>query len=150
MTEPARPHKKHSTLGAPDATISRARELRKEMTLPEVLLWQQLKQRPGGFQFRKQHPLGPYVLDFVCLRARLAIEVDGEAHNRGDQPQRDEVRDAFVLNEGFKTVRIPATDVLKNMASVITFIVDQCRSRALPNPPRNGEVARRSCDGGVG
>ncbi|MBA4748182.1 MAG: DUF559 domain-containing protein [Sphingopyxis sp.] len=107
------------------------------MTLPEVLLWQQLKQQPGNYQFRKQHPLGPYVLDFACIRARLAIEVDGEAHSRGDQPQRDEIRDAYVQNEGFKTIRIPATEVLRNMESVVTFIVDQCRQRALPNPPRN-------------
>ena len=142
--------KKHSTLGAPDATIRRARKQRKDMSLPEVLLWQQLKLRPGGYQFRKQHPLGPYVLDFACIRARLAIEVDGEAHSRGDRPQRDEVRDAFVLKQGFKTIRAPATEVLKNMASVVIYIVEQCRERALPNPPRNGEVAARRADGGGG
>jgi very-short-patch-repair endonuclease len=115
VTEPARPRKKHTSLGAPDATIRLARALRKEMTLPEVLLWQQLKQQPGGYRFRKQHPLGPYVLDFACIRARLAIEVDGEAHNRGDQPERDAARDAFVLGAGFKTVRIPATEVRQRM-----------------------------------
>ncbi len=120
------------------------------MSLPEVLLWVQLKANLGGYQFRKQHPLDPYVLDFVCIRARLAIEVDGEAHNRGDRPQRDEVRDAHVLKQGFKTIRVPAVDVLKNMEGVVTFIVQVCRERALPNPPRNGEVAARRADGGAG
>jgi hypothetical protein len=49
------------------------------MTLPEVVLWQCLRQRPEGLKFRRQHPTGPYVLDFFCSDARLAIEVDGEA-----------------------------------------------------------------------
>jgi len=148
MTEPRR--KKHSTLGASGRTIGFARKLRKEMSLPEVLLWMQLKIQPGGYQFRKQHPLDPYVLDFACIRARLAIEIDGEAHNRGDRFERDAVRDAFVLSCGFKTIRIPAVEVLKNMEGAVIFIVEACRERAFPNPPRNGEVARRRRDGGVG
>ncbi|NJS14246.1 MAG: DUF559 domain-containing protein [Sphingopyxis sp.] len=120
------------------------------MTLPEVLLWQQLKKRPGGYQFRKQHPVGSYVLDFACIRARLAIEVDGEAHNRGDRPERDAARDAFVLTQGFITIRIPVAEVLNDLVGVVQFITEQCRQRAHPNPPRNGEVARRSRDGGPG
>jgi very-short-patch-repair endonuclease len=127
--------KKHSTLGAPDRTIHFARTLRKKMSLPEVLLWVQLKEHPGGYQFRKQHPLGHYVLDFACIRARLAIEVDGESHNRGHRPDHDTIRDAFVITQGFRTIRIPAVDVLKNMEDVVTFIVEACQERALPNPP---------------
>jgi very-short-patch-repair endonuclease len=148
MAKPRR--KKHTTLGTPERTIRFARKLRKEMSLPEVLLWVRLKAHPGGYQFRKQHPLDPYILDFACIRARLAIEIDGEVHSRGDRPQRDEVRDAFVLKQGFKTIRVTAVDVLQNMEGIVTFIVEQCRQRALPNPPRNGEVARRRRDGGAG
>ena len=58
-------------------TIVRARELRRSMSLPEGLLWQELRKRPAGFKFRRQHPFGPYVLDFFCASMRLAIEVDG-------------------------------------------------------------------------
>ncbi len=148
MTEHKR--NKHSTLGASERTVRFARKLRKELTLPEVLLWVQLKAHPGNYRFRKQHPLDPYVLDFVCIRARLAIEIDGEAHNRGDRPQRDELRDTYMLRKGFRTIRIPAIDVMRNMEDVVTFIVDVCQRRALPNPPRNGEVAHRRCDGGAG
>ncbi len=148
-TEP-KPRKKHRTLGAPDATVRTARKLRKEMTLPEVLLWRQLQEHPGGYRFRKQHPIGSYVLDFACIRARLAIEVDGEAHERGDRPARDAMRDAWVLKQGFHTLRIPAVEVLKNMEGVIIAIVTACRACAKPTPPRNGEVARRRRDGGVG
>jgi hypothetical protein len=78
------------------------------MTLPEVLLWQELRKRPGDLRFRRQHPAGVYVLDFFCPRHRLAIEVDGEAHNRGDRPERDAVRSAWLAGEGIKVIRIPA------------------------------------------
>ncbi len=139
--------KQHSTLGAPAKTVGMARRLRQEMSLPEVLFWQQLKLHPGGYLFRKQHPLGLYALDFACIRARLAIEVDGEAHDRGDQPERDKTRDAFVLKAGFATLRIPARDVLRNMEDVIATILEECRKNAQPAPPRNGEMARS--DGGV-
>jgi very-short-patch-repair endonuclease len=123
-----------------------ARKLRKEMSLPEVLLWVQLQQHPGGYLFRKQHPIGVYALDFCCVKARLAIEVDGESHGRGDRPARDEVRDAWVLGQGFDTMRIPAVEVLRNLEGVLIGIVEECRVRL--NPPRNGEVARS--DGGAG
>jgi very-short-patch-repair endonuclease len=138
--EPKPQRKKHSTLGAPDPTIRMARKLRREMSLPEVLLWVQLQQRPGGYLFRKQHPIGPYALDFACVKAKLAIEVDGESHNRGDRPERDAVRDAWVLEQGFDTIRFPAKEVLKNMEGVLISIAAECRKRAHPNPLRNGEV----------
>ena len=124
-----------------------ARHLRSQMALPEVLLWQQLQQRPGSYLFRNQHPLGRYALDFCCIRARLAIEVDGAHHAMGNRPERDAARDAWVLKKGFHTLRIAASDVLNNMEGVVIAIVEACKARAKPTPPRNGEVARS--DGGV-
>ena len=141
---------KHSTLGASDSTIRKARKLRRAMTLPEVLLWRELQRHPGGYLFRKQHPLGPFVLDFACIRARLAIEVDGEAHNRGDRPERDAARDIAVSRHGFRTLRLPAVDVLNNMEGVIAAIVEACRAATKPYPPRNGEGDRAKRGGGVG
>ncbi|HEX8527090.1 endonuclease domain-containing protein [Allosphingosinicella sp.] len=67
------------------------------MSLPEVLLWQQLRGEPAGLKFRRQHPTGPYDIDFYCSDARLAIEVDGEGHNRGDRPARDMARTSGCL-----------------------------------------------------
>ncbi|HEV2817875.1 MAG TPA: DUF559 domain-containing protein [Allosphingosinicella sp.] len=124
-----------------------ARKLRKEMSLPEVLLWQQLRQRPGGFKFRKQCPQEYYSLDFACLEARLCIEVDGEAHDLGDRPDRDQKRDRRLMELGFTTMRIPAREVLGNLEGVVAGIVEGCRtlrplhraaSRRGP-PPRSGE-----------
>jgi very-short-patch-repair endonuclease len=115
------------------------------MSLPEVLLWQQLRQRPGGFRFRKQVPQDHYVIDFACLAARLAIEVDGEAHERGDRPQRDAARDAHLTSLGFAMMRIPVREVLGNLEGVVAGIVEQCRALrplhqpAAGPPPRSGE-----------
>src|SRR5687767_11499347 len=100
----------------------RAKQLRREMSLPEVLLWQQLRKLQTGYKWRKQHPVGPYYLDFYCDRAKLCIEIDGEAHARGDRPQRDARRDAWLATGGVLTLRIPAVEVLENLEGVLTFI----------------------------
>ncbi len=123
-------------LRQPIKQVKRARALRKEMSLPEVLLWVQLQKRPGGHKFRKQVPQHPYTLDFACLQARLCIEVDGEAHNRGDQPQKDIVRDKIMAERGFRTMRLPAYEVLNNMDGCVMAIVEVCNAT---NPPRIGE-----------
>ncbi|CAN5236793.1 hypothetical protein BH10PSE14_BH10PSE14_43750 [soil metagenome] len=133
------------TLTGPMQTVTRARRLRREMTLPEVLLWQVLRQRPAGLKFRPQHPAGPYVLDFYCASARLAVEVDGEAHNRGDRPARDDARDRWLARESVRVLRIPANLILKDMAAAIAHIVahaspDQPLHHASHGPPpRSGE-----------
>ena len=132
-----------TVLRQPIKQVKRARQLRKEMILPEVLLWVQLQKRPRGHKFRKQVPQQPYTLDFACLQARLCIEVDGEAHNRGDQPQKDIVRDRIMAECGFRTLRLPAHEVMNNMEGCVMAIVAACD---VANPPWNGEVARS--DGG--
>ena len=129
-------------LTGPAATIGIARKLRRKLTLPEGLLWRELRKRPGGLKFRRQHPAGPFVLDFVCMQARLAIEVDGEAHNRGSNPHRDEARDEWLMNQGYRTLRIAARDVLDNLEGVIVLIVNACQPLhqvSLGPPPRSGE-----------
>ena len=65
----------------PRDIVKRARTLRSEMTLPEGVLWRELRKRPKGLKFRRQHPAGIYVLDFYCAAARLAVEVDGAVHD---------------------------------------------------------------------
>jgi very-short-patch-repair endonuclease len=115
------------------------------MSLPEVLLWRELRQRPGGFKFRRQQPAGPFILDFACLQARLAIEIDGEAHERGNRLALDEARDEWLMAEGFLTLRIPAREVLADVGAVVVFIVERCRvGQPLHRPsdgppPRTGE-----------
>jgi very-short-patch-repair endonuclease len=113
-------------MDTPGKTYGRARDLRRRMTLPEVLLWQAL--RAGaipGSRFRRQHPLGPYILDFYCPSARLAIEVDGWAHAMGD-PDRDRRRDAWLEQAGVRTLRIEAKLVLDDMDAVLLMIAGAC------------------------
>jgi len=110
-----------------DRNVSKARALRQDMTLPEVLLWRELRKEPLGVKFRRQHPLGPYVLDFYCPQAKLAIEVDGIAHDMGDRPARDETRMVWLQEREIGLMRIPASDVLKSVEQVAEAIVAACR-----------------------
>jgi very-short-patch-repair endonuclease len=112
------------------------------MTLPEVALWHVLRERPGGFKFRRQHPVGPYVLDFYCAAASLAVEVDGMAHDMGDHPARDERRDLWLAGQGIFVLRVPATEVLRDLDAVVTAIHQRC---ALPlHQPSAGPPPRAS------
>jgi very-short-patch-repair endonuclease len=97
--------------------------------MPERLLWQVLRQRPGGLKFRRQHPAGPYVADFFCHEARLVVEVDGDAHERGDRPERDAVRDAWFRERRFSVLRVTARDVLADVNSLVEGIVAQAAPR---------------------
>ncbi len=108
---------------APILTLTRARRLRRKMSLPEVLLWQALRRRTlEGLSFRRQHAVGPYILDFYCAEIRLAVEVDGISHQ--DRTDHDARRDAWLAKEGIRVLRIPATDVLKreNLDDVLASI----------------------------
>jgi len=113
----------------------RARELRKKMTPPERRLWSVLKGRPEDLKFRRQHPFGPYTLDFFCHEAALAVEVDGLAHELGTNPQRDVRRDTYLESEGIRTLRFRALDIRDNLEGVITMIVEECRSRTPDHSP---------------
>ena len=134
-------------LQAPIKQVKRARSLRRQMSLPEVLLWQQLRKRPNGLKFRKQFPIEEMTVDFACLERRLIIEVDGEGHSYGDEPRRDSARDAILRRAGFRVMRIAARDVLKNMDGVLRYILATCSEvgplhhSAVLNgsPPRTGE-----------
>ena len=113
----------------PDLTLKRARRLRKTLTPQELGLWLRLKNRQlGGFRFRRQHPLGPYILDFYCADRRLAVEIDGEVHSQPDQIAHDRRRDAYFLDKGIDTLRLSA-DCLKDPDQAAVDILDILRRR---------------------
>jgi very-short-patch-repair endonuclease len=122
--------------------IDKARKLRGEMSLPEGLLWRELRARLGGLKFRRQHPSGAYVLDFFCNDARLAIEIDGEGHGMGHRPARDAARDAWFAKAGIETLRIPAREVLADLGAVIQGIVAACAKRLPLHHPAGGPPPR--------
>ena len=119
-------------------TIRKARRLRKSMSLPEVLLWNQLRTRPGGLKFRRQHGSGDYVLDFYCADARLCVEVDGQSHDMGDRPAQDARRDAWFADAGIETLRLPASEVLQDAAAAAEAVALHARERLPVHHPLRG------------
>ncbi len=106
------------------------------MSPPETRLWVRLRARmPERPVFRRQHPIGPYVLDFYCPVAKLCIEVDGWGHNMGDQPQRDERRDAWLYQQGIETMRIPAAEVFRDPDEIANMIIRSAIARCAPAAP---------------
>jgi very-short-patch-repair endonuclease len=141
-------------ISGPRDTVKRARKLRSEMSMPETILWRELRKRPGGHKFRRQHPAGVFVLDFYCAKARLGIEVDGWVHDNPARAERDQSRSHFLRSQGIATTRIPAQRVLEDLEAVVRRIVVICDERIeklmvpLPHPaakaldgppPRAGE-----------
>jgi very-short-patch-repair endonuclease len=108
------------------STVARARTLRRTMSPPEVRLWTLLRRKALGVKFRHQHPIGPYSLDFYAPALKLCIEVDGSSHDMGNNPARDEHRDAWVLARRIRTLRIPAAEVMGNLEGVYRLIESEC------------------------
>jgi very-short-patch-repair endonuclease len=103
-------------------TLKRARQLRRKLTPPEFQLWMRLKQRDVAPAFRRQQPFGPYILDFYCSAAKLAVEVDGWSHGTGDNPDHDLHRDAWLRSQGVRVMRYPASDLLRDPDGVVAGI----------------------------
>ncbi len=117
---------------------SNARALRNTMTEAEKRIWFRLRaHRLNRASFRRQEPLGTYIVDFVCFDARLIIEIDGSQHA---DSQRDKVRDAWLVAQGFTVLRFWNTDVLANTDGVTERIDDALRASSSPSLtlPRKG------------
>jgi len=100
----------------------RARELRREMTDAERLLWLLLRgRRLTGCKFRRQHPIGPYIVDFVCLRHRLVVEVDGGQHADA-RMHADECRTKWLQEQGWRVIRVWNDDILYRQNGVLDAI----------------------------
>ena len=98
-----------------------ARHMRKEPTAAEDALWQVLRgRRIQGAKFRRQHPVGPFIVDFVCLQRRLVVEVDGQIHRA--QSGRDHERDSYIRATGLDILRFTNDEVLHQLEAVIQRI----------------------------
>ena len=117
-----------------NGAVNRARQLRREPTPPEYRLWQALRLRPGGLKFRRQHPFDRCTADFYCPAARLVVEVDGDSHGMGDNPERDVRRDAWLRSQGVEVIRFDARDVMTDVEAVVRAIVVRARGQVTPPP----------------
>ena len=102
--------------------------MRRDSTDTERILWARLRRRTlDGIKFRRQHPLGPYVLDFYCEEARIGIELDGGGHAEVDQRSRDQRKDRYAEERGILILRFWNTDVLQNLDGVLERILEAVR-----------------------
>jgi very-short-patch-repair endonuclease len=100
------------------------------MSVPEARLWSRLRSRAAGKPvFRRQHPIAPYVLDFYCAKARLAIEIDGISHDMGDRPRRDMRRDAWLEEHGVSVLHIAAANLTNEIDDAADTIVRMAAER---------------------
>jgi len=123
------------------ATVQqRARELRKEATLAEKILWNHLRNRQlGGYKFRRQSPMGRVIADFYCAETKLIIEIDGDIHDF--QIEADKQRTQEIENHGYRVIRFRNEEVEKNIRLVLNSILEACKS---PSPV----IGRRGRDEG--
>jgi leucyl-tRNA synthetase len=103
-------------------TWQRGRELRREMTLPERILWSKLKNDKLGTKFRRQHPIGGFILDFVALEKQLVVEIDGDTHFTARRTALDIRRTKYLSDLGFRVIRFTNDDVLNQMKYVLREI----------------------------
>lgn len=107
-----------------------AKTLRRQMTEAECLLWRHLRaHRLAGAKFKRQQPIGPYVVDFVHFGARLVIEADGGQHNGA---HTDAVRDAWLTARGFRVLRFWNNDILGNIGGVLDVVMNEMGKPSLP------------------
>jgi len=100
-----------------------AKKLRKNMTLGEILLWNELKQKKMlGYDFDRQRPIDNFIVDFYCKDLQLAIEVDGDSHNFDEVIEKDEVRQLRLEKLGVKFLRFDDREVKKDMNNVLRTI----------------------------
>ena len=117
---------------------SRAKQLRQAMTHAETLLWRYLKaDRVAGLGFRRQVPIRNYIADFICMSAKIVVELDGESHDFEERQKVDQSRDAFFVSEGFQVLRFTNEQVMSNLEGVVETIRQAAtdRLRGLPLSP---------------
>ncbi|MFQ5863179.1 MAG: endonuclease domain-containing protein [Candidatus Brocadiales bacterium] len=114
-----------------------AKNLRKKPTDAENLLWRYLRSKQlDGLKFRRQHPIGDYIVDFACLEKQTVIELDGGRHTINKD--RDKERNRWLEKEGYKVLRFWNNDVLTNIDGVLEVIRTKCLSHPPPNPSPQG------------
>ncbi len=117
-----------------------AKNLRKKLTDTERILWTRLRAKQlEGLKFRRQEPIGEYIVDFVCYERGIIIEADGGQHS--SEKEKDAVRDKWLKKEGFKVLRFWNNEILTNIEGVLEVIREECLNHPpLPPPIQGGEV----------
>ncbi len=119
-----------------DRQLTQARRLRQSMTTAETMLWQSLRNRGGGWKFRRQVPIGPYTADFVCIEAKLIVELDGPPHETSELQLHDARRDQWLRDHGWHVLRFSndiviggGNIILQKIQSAIKAVMSQSEMR---------------------
>jgi very-short-patch-repair endonuclease len=122
--------------------VERARKLRREATVPERLLWSVLRaRRLAGLKFRRQYPIGPYIVDFYCQDARLVVEVDGMSHE--DKQEQDAQREMYLREQGLRVFRVTNSDVNEDLEAVARAIVREAGIDSASSPALTPTLSQR-------
>ncbi len=116
-----------------------AKSLRGRMTNAEIILWSRLR-RGGvkGARFRRQHPFGPFVVDFACVTTRIVLEIDGATHSTNTEISYDKRRERFLAAKGWCILRVTNTDIYENLDGVMDAI-----TTAVPPPRQMADLPRK-------
>lgn len=100
-----------------------AKRLRRDIPPAEDKLWQELRRKQlHGFHFRRQHPIGPYVVDFACVKQRLVVEADGYGHSEPHEVARDKKRTEYIQRLGWRVIRFRNEDIYEDIGGVVDAI----------------------------
>ena len=102
-----------------------AKENRTKMTESESVLWEALRRLHCGYHFRRQHPIGDYIADFICLKKKLVVEVDGGYHNNQMQQQNDQMHTDYLERKGYTVIRFKNEEISDDLHEVIMRIKEQ-------------------------
>ena len=109
---------------------SKRKNLRNNIPKAEVILWQQLQgNKLDGLKFRRQYGIGPYVVDFYCVKCRLAIEIDGDSHFEKGAREYDKKRQKFIERFNIKFLRFTNSDIYENLDGVTEMISNEVKSK---------------------
>ena len=129
----------------PSPETDRARYLRSNMSGTERRVWYRLRgRRLSGHKFRRQLAVGPYFIDFVCLKSRLAVEIDGAGH----EEESDQRKTAYLEANGFRVIRIPASSTDQRLSDVMDTILFELESEGDFTSPLAGEVGGKAAGWG--
>lgn len=114
--------------------------LRNRPTYSEKIIWRYLRgSNLGGYKFRRQQGIGPYVVDFYCPEAGLVLEIDGDSHYQSGAAKRDKVRQKFIEKMGIKVVRFTDNDVRDSLDEVLATVLQKLRTTPNPSSERRGK-----------
>jgi len=132
MTDPTHP----SNWKVSEKSLTRARSLRRSLTDAERIVWYGVRaHRLNGAGFRRQAPIGPYIVDFVSHAAKLIVEIDGGQHFEDEQEKRDARRTHFFERKGYRVLRFSNLDVMSNRSGVLETIAGAVQAAAAPSLP---------------